>query len=83
MTTKKKNRRASTYDAEIAFIQEIRALPPGDRPGLLDWFRRLRHDPDQSEPAVPACPTPPRRRPRRRPRAFWHLDPTTGRWRPS
>ena len=65
--------RPRNYAAEIAFDQEVHALPPSDRPGLLNGLRWLRHapaDPDRSG----GSRQPPAR-------TFWELDPTTGEWR--
>ena len=65
----KKNGNHRTRDcaAEIALGQRARTLPPGARPGLLDWLRR-------AHGGVAGW----RRRP---PRMFWELDPISGEWR--
>ena len=74
------NHRTRNYDAEIAFHQKARTVPPAARLRLLDRLRRAharrpgpgRHAVVQSQPEVG--------RTRRLPRTFWILDPATGEW---
>lgn len=68
----RKKRRTNTYHqaVEAAFLKRVRSIPPAERPGLLRWLLTY---PDTR----PGLAT----RLRHRLRAFYGLDPTTGRRR--
>ena len=66
---KKGTRNTQNLAAEAAFAENVRAIAPSARPGLLAWLRQA-----YTRPSVIA-------RLRHRRRTFYELDPKTGRWR--
>ena len=66
---KKGTRHTQNLAAEAAFAENVRAIAPSARPGLLAWLRQA-----YTRPSVIA-------RLRHRRRTFYELDAKTGRWR--